>query len=279
MRQTRFTFVAVLAVAVLLAAGCGGDEAAEEPEDTAQTGSVSDAATDDPAEEPEPEAEPEPVVVHLGDQFSWCAEMQANWDRYLQAQVRVDEAEVALLREQERFEAAHSAATRSGVHLRYEGPLVVEAERHLEDVVERLVAARADMAGIILPGSGGSTEAQTIALGRAREVFRLNADRELLSSSELAHGVDWSAADLTAPADEAPAADSTRADSALDLSGARSSFANVFGGGLSAKTREAMSVSGEDSYLNAYAAATKALLADTAGMAAFWGSLGESCEM
>ena len=66
MHRTRL--IASLLTVVVLAASCGGDK----PTTT----------TRDSAEQPDAAPEPEPQPVRLGDRFSWCAELQADWDRH-----------------------------------------------------------------------------------------------------------------------------------------------------------------------------------------------------
>ena len=104
MPRTRYIISTMLAVA-LLAAGCGGDDATEEPEGT-QADGVSEVTTDgdrpattttsDSAAQPEPtDAAPQPVLVRLGDRFGWCADIQRTWDWLAEIQGQVDAVEAA----------------------------------------------------------------------------------------------------------------------------------------------------------------------------------------
>ena len=99
--------------------------------------------------------------------------------------------------------------------------------------MEHLAVVEEDTVRILLPGSGGSTDAETVALGRAREAFRASADPAVLSLSVQAHGVDWSAADLTEPvqpADEAPADTHTGPEPMLSSAEVGKYFADAYGG-------------------------------------------------
>ena len=247
MRRTRL--IASLLAVVVLAAACGGDQ--------------STTTTRDSAEQPDAAPEPELQPVRLGDRFSWCAELQADWDRHAQAQAQSDNAEAELLEAREAYMAAADELSR--VDAWY---AVDDAVRRVEALMEHLAVVEEDTVRVLLPGSGGSTDAETVALGRAREAFRASADPAVLSSSVQAHGVDWSAADLTEPvepADEAPADTLTGPEPMLSSAEVGKYFADAYGGPSGLPTR------------SAFSDAASALLADAAGMAAFWASLSESC--
>ena len=249
----RHRFITSLLAVVLLAAGCGGDQ----PTTT----------TRDSAEQPDaaPEPEPQPMPVQLGDRFSWCAELQADWDRHAQAQAQLDNAEAELLEAQEALMAATDELARVDAWNASDA-----AGRRLEALMEHLAVVEEDTVRILLPGSGGSTDAETVALGRAREAFRASADPAVLSLSVQAHGVDWSAADLTEPvqpADEAPADALTGPEPMLSSAEVGKYFADAYGGPSGLPTR------------SAFSDAASALLADAAGMAAFWASVAESCRI
>ena len=217
MPRPRFTIPAMMLAVSLLAAGCGGgqQDASEEPDDARADG-VSEVATSDgdqpdttvresaeQTEQPDAdtEPEPEPAPVRLGSRFMWCFRLQADWDRHSQAQAQFDDAEAALLEAREALATATDELDRAEAQ-----DALDDAERRYEDLTDHLADVNDGTSRILLPGREGSEDTETIALGRAREVFRAAADPAVLELSELAHGVDWSAADLaTRPADAEPA--------------------------------------------------------------------------
>ena len=172
-----------------LAAGCGGDDAAEEPEDAAQeTDSVSEVTTDadqpdapvrDSTDQPdagaEPESEPQPVLVRLGDRFGWCADIQRTWDWLAEIQGQVDAEEAALRDAQEALEAAADELDRAEALQVFES-----ADRRVADLTPILVDANDDVVKPVQPGWRSREDTEVIAVERARDAFLATTDPALV---------------------------------------------------------------------------------------------------
>ena len=211
MPRHRFIISALLAAA-LLAAGCGGDDAAEEPEDAAQeTDSVSEVTTDadqpdapvrDSTDQPdagaEPESEPQPVLVRLGDRFGWCADIQRTWDWLAEIQGQVD-AEAAALRDaQEALEAAADELDRAEALQVFES-----ADRRVADLTPILVDANDDVVKPVQPGWRSREDTEVIAVERARDAFLAAADPALVELLAAAYSDASLNEEPTEPADDA----------------------------------------------------------------------------
>ncbi len=107
----------------------------------------------------------------LGDRFEWCADIQAIWERQVQAQAQVDVAGAAYLAA---FDAYNSATDELD---RAEAFQAVEATfQRYEDLRSDLEDVTYDAASVLAPGFRGTDETQSIALERAREAYSANAD-------------------------------------------------------------------------------------------------------
>lgn len=222
-------FVSAVLVAVLLVAGCGGDDTAQEdPQTTVSEVATSD--TDQPgtttvpdspeqpdqadsdvdgeqAAEPEAQPQPAPALVRLGDRFAWCADIQALWWRQAELQSEADAASEARLQAYEAHEAATDelteAETRQAVEAADER--YYEAVAALEDVISAVTRP-------LISDRTANDETEEIALGLARAAFREAADPALI---ELLPGgaVDEALRSTTVeePAAEEPAAAETTA--------------------------------------------------------------------
>ena len=186
MARTRFVVVAMLA-AVLLAAGCGGDDTPPEPE-YSQTPSVTEPATGDlvgpgtttvrdsaqrtdqliagAVGEAASAAPP-----RLGDRFSWCADIPAIWARQAQAQARADAAEAAYLAAMDVYDSATDELDKAEA-----SHIAESALDHYEDLRSDLEDATSDAVKLLTPGFSGADETRGIALERARDAYRASAD-------------------------------------------------------------------------------------------------------
>ena len=211
MPRHRFIISALLAAA-LLAAGCGGDDAAEEPEDAAQeTDSVSEVTTDadqpdapvrDSTDQPdagaEPESEPQPVLVRLGDRFGWCADIQRTWDWLAEIQGQVDAEEAALRDAQEALEAAADELDRAEALQVFES-----ADRRVADLTPILVDANDDVVKPVQPGWRSREDTEVIAVERARDAFLATTDPALVELLAAAYSDASLNEEPTEPADDA----------------------------------------------------------------------------
>ena len=211
MPRHRFIISALLAAA-LLAAGCGGDDAAEEPEDAAQeTDSVSEVTTDadqpdapvrDSTDQPdagaEPESEPQPVLVRLGDRFGWCADIQRTWDWLAEIQGQVDAVEAALRDAQEALEAAADELDRAEALQVFES-----ADRRVADLTPILVDANDDVVKPVQPGWRSREDTEVIAVERARDAFLAATDPALVELLAAAYSDASLNEEPTEPADDA----------------------------------------------------------------------------
>ena len=211
MPRHRFIISALLAAA-LLAAGCGGDDAAEEPEDAAQeTDSVSEVTTDadqpdapvrDSTDQPdagaEPESEPQPVLVRLGDRFGWCADIQRTWDWLAEIQGQVDAEEAALRDAQEALEAAADELDRAEALQVFES-----ADRRVADLTPILVDANDDVVKPVQPGWRSREDTEVIAVERARDAFLAATDPALVELLAAAYSDASLNEEPTEPADDA----------------------------------------------------------------------------
>lgn len=206
---------AMLAIlgAVLVAAGCAGDEdlSPTDPVENANPDSAVLAA--DPSDDANPatsvasEAEPsrDTVVnaepVRLGERFAWCARVQALWDGEDQARAETEAAA-----------AAHETAVR--VHEAATDDLDrAEAGEAAQDAYADYVFAAGDYgkirwraAGLIFSNEaivlGGGVEDSTlqVALDRAFEAYRVAASADTVAAFDFAHEATETAAQLTAAA-------------------------------------------------------------------------------
>lgn len=165
------TFVPAVLAALLAVAGCGSDDTTEEAPRPAMS-EVAAADTDEPhattesaerldpldaAPEPEPEPEPQPVTVRLGDRFPWCADVQANWDRFDDSRLALTEAETAFRQAQDAL-----AATTDELDQAEAREAMKEARRNLLDAQDAHDSAE--------------WEAVVNGLGRARRLHLLRDD-------------------------------------------------------------------------------------------------------
>lgn len=180
MRRTRSVAHAMLA-AVLLAAGCGGDDTSPEPEHSQPgTTTVPDSAqrTDQHGAGAVGEAGAA-EVPRLGDRFAWCADITALWERQTQAQARADAAEAEYQTALDAYESATDELDRAEASQNAEAAL-----RRYENLESDLQDATDAAAELLSSGFRGADETQSIALERAREVYSASADpsvQELLS--------------------------------------------------------------------------------------------------
>ena len=188
MPWTRLTFVAMLAAA-LLAAGCGGDDATEEPEDavsavTTDGDRPATTTTSDSAAQPEPtDAAPQPVLVRLGARFGWCADIQRTWDWLAEIQGQVDAVEAARLDAQAALEAATDDLDRAEALQALES-----AERsYILDFVPAFRDAMDEVTRLLEPDwRSNSGETEAIAVERAREAFYAAAAPTLVDLMKVA---------------------------------------------------------------------------------------------
>ena len=194
MAQTRFVVVAMLA-AVLLAAGCGGDDTPPEPE-YSQTPSVTEPATGDlvgpgTTTVRDSAQRTDQLVAgavgeatsaappRLGDRFSWCADIPAIWARQAQTQAQADAAEAAHLAAMDAYDSATDELDKAEA-----SHIAASALEHYEDLRSDLEDATSDAVKLLTPGFSGADETRGIALERARDAYRASADPivlELLS--------------------------------------------------------------------------------------------------
>ena len=200
-------------VAVLVAAGCAGDEdlSPADPVENAHPDSAVPAA--DPSDDANPvtsvasEAEPSSDTVagtepvRLGERFAWCARVQALWDGEDQARAETEAAA-----------AAHEAAVR--VHEAATDDLDrAEAGEAAQDAYADYVFAAGDYgkirwraAGLIFSNEaivlGGGVEDSTlqVALDRASQAYRVAASADTVAAFDFAHEATETAAQLTAVA-------------------------------------------------------------------------------
>lgn len=183
MPKTRLTLVAMLAVAVL-AAGCGGDDATDEPDDEAasevtasgagQPATTAVSESTEPLEQADaaPKPEPVPVRVRLGDRFPWCADIQRLADEQQQAQVAHHAAEAALLEARAALAAASDELDRAEARTALEA-----AEERYEDLRWELRRANSHAARVVSPVNRSGGEAtEEIALDRAKDAYSTAAD-------------------------------------------------------------------------------------------------------
>ena len=185
MPRSRSVVSAMLAAA-LLAAGCGGDDTSPEPEHS-QTPAMTEPATGDdhrPGTTTVPDSaqrtdqqgagavgEAASAVPRLGNRFAWCADIRAIWERQAQTQAQANAAEAT-------YQTALGAYLSATDELdRAEAYQIAEAAfRRYEDLESDLQDATSDAARVLSPRFSATDETQSIALERAREAYRANAD-------------------------------------------------------------------------------------------------------
>ena len=200
-------------VAVLVAAGCAGDNdlSPTDPVENAHPDSAVSAA--DPSDDANlatpvaSEAEPsrdtvaDTAPVRLGERFGWCARVQALWDGEDQARAETEAAAAA----HEAAVRVHEAAT-DDLDRAEAGEAAQDAYAAYAFAARRYGKIRWQVAGLIFGNEaielGGEVEDSTlqVALDRGFEAYRVAAAADTVAAFDFAHEATETAARLTVAA-------------------------------------------------------------------------------